>query len=73
MKRYWMVHFPGTATRVLYPSLDAAIAEAKRLHRQTGDSFVVLESVGVVVGPDELPTMSCVPNRNDSAAQDLPY
>lgn len=55
MKKYWMVHRPGTSTTYMHPIFESAMAEARRLRKVFGGVFVVLEAIGTLGVPDDLP------------------
>ena len=48
MTKYWMVHKPGTECRYMHGSRPKAEAEAKRLIRENGGEYVIMEAVAVV-------------------------
>ncbi len=70
MKKYWMVHRPGTACSYMHTSFDAAVTEARRLHAQSGQAFAIVEAVGTIGESAELPRLEA---HTPDDGEDAPY
>lgn len=73
MRRYWMVHIPGTQTRYQHATAESAVIEAERLSKGHSGPVVVLEAIGFRDGidPDELPLLPLPPSDEEADEDEL--